>query len=106
MYHQPRLTKPEPVPGSTLLRVDPSNPENAEIIWTLPNQENFKLYEHGKMFADEFVHECVQLYLKNPRELMKKEEGDLPEAKIRELWIAYLKKLKRERQKVKDLIFR
>lgn len=98
MYHQPRLTKPEPVPGSTLLRVDPNYPEEATIIWTLPNQENFAMYKKGKMFADPFVQECVDKYLNSPKELMKKEEGDLPEEKMKELWIAYLQRLKDEKK--------
>lgn len=104
MFHQPRLTKPEPVPGTTLLRVNPMYPEEATIMWTLPNQETFKLYEHGKMFADEFVHECVQKFLTNRAEMMKPEKDDLPDNKIRDLWIAYLKKLKANKQRVKNKI--
>lgn len=97
MYHQPRLTKPEPVPGSTLLRVDPNHPDEATIIWTLPNQENFNLYKQGKFFADEFVHEYCEKLLKNPKELMKPEPGDLPEHKMKLLWIDYLKRLKQDK---------
>lgn len=97
MYHQPRLTKPEPVPGSTLLRVDPKYPEDANIIWTLPNQENFTMYKEGKFFEDPFVHDCVQKFLHNPKELMKPEDGDLPEEKMKELWINYLRRLRTEK---------
>ncbi len=94
MFHQPRLTKPEPIPGTTLLRVDPRNPTDATIIWTLPNQENFALYKHGKMFADEFVNECVEKFLNNPKDLMKREEGDLSENEIREFYKAKAKNKK------------
>ena len=62
MFHQPRLTKPEPVPGTTLLRVDPQDPETCTIIWTLPNENDFGLYKHGKMFSDPFVFECIEKY--------------------------------------------
>lgn len=103
MFHQPRLTKPEPMPGTTLLRVDPKYPDEATIIWTLPNQENFTLYKAGKFFEDPFVNECVDKFLKNPRELMKPEEGDLPEPKMKELWITYLKRLKREKLEKRNL---
>jgi len=99
MYHQPRLTKPQPVPGSTLLRVDPNHPEEAKIIWTLPNQENFGLYKQGKMFADPFVDECVHKFLHNREELMKPEEGELPEEEMKQLWIYYLLRLKQEKQR-------
>lgn len=86
MYMQPRLTKPEPVPGTTLLQVDPRNPGEAKMIWTLPNENTFAMYNEGKMFADPFVHECIQKYLHNPRSLMQKEEGELSENEIREIY--------------------
>lgn len=91
MYLQPRLTKPEPLPGTTLMQVDPRNPGDALLIWTLPNENSFGLYQEGKMFEDEFVYNCVQKYLKNPRELMKKEEGELSEEQIREIYKAKAK---------------
>lgn len=86
MYHQARLTKPEPLPGTTLLRVDPRDPGAATIIWTLPNEESFHLYKQGKAFENSFVHECVDKFLNNRAELMKKEEGDLTEEEIREIY--------------------
>lgn len=91
MYMQPRLTKPEPVPGTTLLQVDPKNPGEAKMIWTLPNENSFNMYGEGKMFSDPFVHECVQKYLHNPRDLMKKEDGELREEEIREIYKAKAK---------------
>lgn len=86
MYHYPRLTKPEPLPGTTLLKCNPENPEEVTIIWTLPNQENFGLYKSGKLFQDEFVYDCIQKYLKNPQELMKNDPDDLSDEKIMEIY--------------------
>ncbi len=86
MYHQPRLTKPEPVPGTTLMRVDPRDPDKAVIIWTLPNQENFHLYKYGKLFGDMFVHDCVDKFLNRPEELMQREQDDLSDEQIREAY--------------------
>jgi hypothetical protein len=86
MHHQARLTKPEPFPGSTLLRVDPNQTEQVTIVWTIPNQENFGLYKSGKMFADPFVHECIEKFLKSPQELMQPMEGDLTEDQMREAY--------------------
>jgi hypothetical protein len=94
MYMQPRLTKPEPLPGTTLLQVNPRDEGTAKIIWTLPNQETFCLYKYGKMYADPFVHECVEKYLKRPHELMKKEEGQLSEDRIRDIYIQKYKRKK------------
>ena len=91
MYMQPRLTKPEPVPGSTLMQVDPRNPEEALLIWTLPSEIDEEAVKKGKVFADPFVHECVKNYIYNPRKLMKKEEGELREEEIREIYTAKAK---------------
>lgn len=86
MYHQARLTRPEPLPGTTLMKVDPKDPLNAVIIWTLPNQENFSLYKYGKMFGDPIVYESVQKYLTNPRELIQRDPDDLNDEQIRQVY--------------------
>ncbi len=86
MYHQPRLTRPEPVPGTTLIKVDPNDPETATIIWTLPNEENFGMYKEGKMFANSFVHECVEKYKRNAKDMAKPDPDDLSETEIREIY--------------------
>lgn len=95
MYHQPRLTRPEPLPGTTLMKVDPRDPEEATIIWTLPNQENFHLYKYGKLFGDPFVNDCVDKYLNAPQEFMKKDPDDLNDEQIREAY-QEIKKSKRK----------
>lgn len=86
MYHQPRLTKPEPIPGSTLIRVDPKDPETALILWTLPNQENFNLYKYNKLFGDRFVDECVEKFKTNPMAMCEPEPDDLTEDQIRDIY--------------------
>lgn len=86
MYHQPRLTRPEPLPGTTLMKVDPNDPETATIVWTLPNQENFGLFKQGKMFADSFVYECIEKFLNNPRELLYPDPDDLNDEQAREVY--------------------
>jgi hypothetical protein len=103
MYHHARLTKPDPLPGSTLLRADPRDPDNVTIIWTLPNEETFGLYGEGKLFADPFVYECIQKFLKTPRSLMQKEEGDLPEDRIREIYKNIKQKKMYEQNKMKKI---
>jgi len=104
MFMQPRLTKPEPLPGTTLLQVDPKDPGTAKMIWTLPNENNFGLYGEGKMFSDPFVYECIQKYLHNRRELMVKEEGELSEPEIREIYKAKAKgRPGQKRQKVNGI---
>ena len=86
MYHQPRLTRPEPLPGTTLMKVDPNDPGTATIVWTLPAEASLGLYQQGKMFADKFVYECVQKYLNSPRDLIQKDPDDLNDDQIREVY--------------------
>lgn len=64
MMHHPRLSKPLPTPGATLLRCEPFAPEQIKIVWTLPNQENFGMYSEGKIYANEFVFNCIQKFLR------------------------------------------
>jgi hypothetical protein len=86
MYHQPRLTKPEPLPGTTLMRVDPSDPGVCTILWTLPQTENMGLYDHGKIFGDKFVYDCVQLFKSDPASMMRPETDDPSEDEIRDIY--------------------
>jgi hypothetical protein len=98
MYHHPRLTKPEPLPGGTLMRVDPDDIDKVTILWTLPNHENFGLYKEGKMFSEPFVSECVKKFLENPNILMQKEEGDPSDHEIRNIYREIKEKLKRKKE--------
>lgn len=92
MYHQARLTKPEPLPGSTLIRVDPRDPGTCHILWTLPNQENFGLFKYNKLFADKFVDECIQRFKTNPMSMCDAEPDDLTEDQIRDIYRSKRKK--------------
>lgn len=100
-FHQPRLTKPEPIPGSTLVRVDPKNPDKMDMCWTLPGQEAFGLYKHKKLFADQYVHECIETYLNNPRQLMKKEKDDVSDEDAMRLYKDFHKKIARMDKEMK-----
>lgn len=94
-FHQPRLTKPEPIPGATLIRVDPKNPEQMELKWTLPSQEYFGLYKDKKAFGDQFVHECILTFLNYPKKLMRKETDDVNDEEAAILYREFHKKLDR-----------
>jgi len=92
MYHQARLTKPDPVPGTSLLRCDPKDPYHAEIIWTLPDFESIELFKYGKFFADEFVHNCIEQFLRDPDSMCRPEKDDLSEEQIKEIYSGMRKK--------------
>lgn len=100
-FFQPRLTKPEPVPGGTLIRVDPKRPEEMELCWTLPSQEAFGLYKESKVFGDQFVYECIQTYLNYPKKLMRKDKDDVSEEEGRILYSAYKAKINALDKKLK-----
>lgn len=98
MYHQARLTKPDPVPGSTLLRIHPDAPGDAHIMWTLPNEENFGLYKAGKLFGDPVVHDSVTRFMRNKTDMTRPEPGDVSENEARELY----KNIKIDRIRAKE----
>jgi hypothetical protein len=62
IYHQPRKSYPDAFPGTILRRVDP-RAGWAKIIWALPHQEGFDLYNSGKIFAEPLVNESIRKYL-------------------------------------------
>jgi len=97
-FHQPRLTRPDPIPGGTLIKVDPRNPDKMTLCWTLPPEESFGLYKYKKAFADQFVFECINTYKKNPGQLSKPDADDLSDDACRELY----KGLKARVDKVKN----
>lgn len=62
VYHQPRKSRPDAIPGTVLRKISPKN-GTAEILWALPHKEGFELYKEGKMFADPIVHESIRRFL-------------------------------------------
>lgn len=88
IYHHGRFTKPFPSPGASLQRIVPPDLETSTIMWTLPNEEAFKLYMQGKFLENEFVHSCVIAYLEDVESMMQPEPGDAPEEEIKEIYIS------------------
>lgn len=93
MYHQPRLTKPFPTPGATLLRADPKDASVIDLMWTIPNEETFGLYSCGKMFADEQISAWVKTFIKDPDSMCRPEKDDLSDDQIREVYKGLKKKV-------------
>jgi hypothetical protein len=61
--HCPRkeLMKSWFLPGTTMRKISPKR-GMVEILWTLPEEHAFDLYESGKIFADPIVHESIAKY--------------------------------------------
>lgn len=49
------------LPGTTLRKISPKGGW-VKIMWTLPEEHSFHLYESGKIFADPIVHESIRRY--------------------------------------------
>lgn len=49
------------LPGTTLRKISPQNGW-VKIIWTLPEEQFFSLYESGKVFGDAIVHDSIRKY--------------------------------------------
>lgn len=76
IYHQPRKSYPDAFPGTILRLISPSGGW-ARLIWALPHQEGFDLYQKGKLFADQTVNDSIRKYLageldKEPEEKFEK----------------------------------
>lgn len=92
LFHQPRLTKPNPLPGTTLLRLNPKDPDEIGIIWTLPHEEAFHNYQKGKIYSDPIVYQSIQNYLHNREYLMKPEPDDPSEEECKRIYQQYINK--------------
>lgn len=49
------------LPGTTMRKISPKGGW-VKIIWTLPEEHSFDLFESGKIFADPIVHESIRKY--------------------------------------------
>lgn len=49
------------LPGTTMRLISPKG-GFVKIIWTLPEEHAFHLYESGKFFSDSIVHESIRKY--------------------------------------------
>ena len=88
MFMQPRLTKPDPLPGTNLFRVDPSMPDDVEVMWMLPIENSFHMYREGMWLHDPFIAKCIEDYKKNPKKMSDPEPGDLSDDEIAEIYKA------------------
>lgn len=49
------------LPGTTMRKISPKGGW-VKIIWTLPEEHAFEMFENGKIFADPIVHESIRKY--------------------------------------------
>lgn len=88
LFHQPRLTKPEPTDSSMLFRVDPGKVGDVEVLWILPDIESIHLFQKGKLFENEIVNDSIRKYVSDKNSLRQPEVDDIPEHHVKEIYKA------------------
>lgn len=86
MYYQPRLTKPEAQTNSYLFRAK-SKTDVLEVCWLLPPEEMWKQYKKGNVTEDESILWSINQFRSNKQDLEKKDPEDLPEERIKSIYI-------------------
>jgi len=81
----PRLTKPRPDSNSMLFKAYPGT-DNVKIIWIIPAVELWGNYSKGKLTEESIIQESIRRFQNEPEKLAQKEEDDLPEERIREIY--------------------
>jgi hypothetical protein len=82
---QPRLTKPKAQSNSMLFKAYPGT-DVIKVIWMIPAVELWEQYEKGKMTENKTVCDSIQAYKLNRNSLEKKEDDDLPDDKIDDIY--------------------
>lgn len=82
---QPRLTKPRPQSNSMLFKAYPGQ-DIIKVIWMIPAAEMWEQYKKGNVTESQLVAESIHKYINYPEELAAKEEDDLSDEKINEIY--------------------
>ena len=83
---QPRLNKPEAQTNSMLFKVDPERPEEVKICWIIPEPQLWNQYEEGKVAESDITKWSIDQFVKNRKKLEEKEDGDLSDDKIAQIY--------------------
>ncbi len=83
---QPRLTKPQAQTNSFLFRAI-SKTDIIHICWLIPPPELWTQYEKGKVTENETAMWCIDQFKNNRKELEAKDPEDLPEARIKQIYL-------------------
>lgn len=82
---QPRLTKPKAETNSMLFKAYPGK-EDVKVIWMIPAREMWEQYEYGKLTASKIITESIYDYKHNRKKLEQREEDDLSEEAIDQIY--------------------
>lgn len=91
MIWQARLTRPQPQTNSFLFRAK-SKTDILEICWLLPPIEMWDQYKAGNVTEHEWVRYSIHEYMNNREQMAKPLPDDLPNEKVREIYLLILDK--------------
>jgi hypothetical protein len=82
---QPRLTKPKAQSNSMLFKAYPGT-DIIRVIWIIPDKVLWGQHKKGNITENSIVQESIHNYLNNRGKLEEKEEDDLSDAQIDEIY--------------------
>lgn len=93
---QPRLTKPKAQTNSMLFKAYPGKDE-IKVIWMLPAEDLWGQYTKGNLTENKTVYESILFYQTNKERLEAKEEDDLSDEVISNIYASISKGTKRQK---------
>jgi hypothetical protein len=93
-FWQPRLTKPLAQTNSYLFRAK-SHSDLLEVKWILPPEEMWDQYKKGNITESETILWSINMYQNHKVELEKKEPEDLPDERIKDIYMDIGKQLEK-----------
>lgn len=94
---QPRLTKPRAQTNSMLFKAYPGT-DIVKVIWMIPARELWETYEKGKMTENKLISESIDGFVNRRNELEAREDDDLPDWLIDDLYAEIARRAKNERE--------
>jgi hypothetical protein len=95
----PRLTKPKAQENSMLFKAYPPG-DNIKVIWMIPDTELWGQYDKDKMMGNQLIAESIYDFKHDRMKLEHKEEDDLPDSKIDEIYKEISRNSRYGKQKV------
>lgn len=90
---QPRLTKPQAQENSMLFKAYPGT-DLIKVIWMIPAREMWTQFRKGLLTENKTVIESIYAFLHNKAKLEAKEDDDLPDETIDQIYKEIAQKVK------------
>lgn len=103
MIWQPRLSRPKPQTNSYLFRAK-SHSDIIEICWMIPPREMWPQYDKGKITESDIVLWSIDQFTNHRDRLSQKEEDDLSDEIIKNIYIKVAIETDQEIRKDKNII--